>query len=334
MATLSARNPTLLDVAKTLDPSGKVGLIVEIISEVNEIMDDIVWVEGNLTTGHRTLQRTGLPTPTWRKIGGGVKASKGTTAAIVDTTGMLHAIGEVDVALADLAGNTNAFRLTQDRAQIQGMGEEAVDTVFFGNETTEPEAFTGFSPRFNSLSAESGDNIIDAGGVGNDNRSIYLIIWDEMLTHGIYPKGSQAGLQALDLGKILIQDASDGNNTGRMLAYVMHYRWDMGLTVQDWRYVVRIANIDNSLLTNDAATGADLPDLMFQAMDLIPSLGRGRAAFYMCRKVRGFLRRQLSSATNMSTLKIEDVGGKMVTKFQGIPVRRVDALNVDEARVT
>ncbi len=334
MATLGVRNPTLLDVAKASDPDGKIGIIVEILNETNEVLDDMVWVEGNLVTGHRTIQRTGIPAPTWRKMGGGVQPNKGTTAQITDTTGMLHAIGEVDIALADLNGNTNAFRLSEDKAHIEGMGQEATDTLIFGNEDTEPEAFTGLSPRYNSLSAESGDNIIDGGGTGVDNRSIWLVVWDENLTHGIYPKGSKAGLDAQDLGKILIQDASDGSNSGRMLAYVMHYRWDMGLTVRDWRYNVRIPNIDNSLLTNDASTGADLPDLMFQAMDLIPNLSRGRPVFYMTRTVRGFLRRQLASATNMSTLKIENVGGKMVTSFQGIPIRRVDALAVDEARIT
>ena len=112
------------------------------------------------------------------------------------------------------------------------------------------------------------------------------------------------------------------------------YKWFAGLTVQDWRYVVRIYNIDKSLLVNDASSGADLPDLMFQAMTLIPNLGRGRPVFYMSRTVMSFLRRQLTAATSMSTLQIDNVGGKMVTRFQGIPIRRVDTLAADETRVT
>ncbi len=334
MSTLGTKNPTLLDIAKASDPNGKIGIIIEIMNEVNEVLDDWVFLEGNLVTGNQTILRTSIPEPTWRKFGGGVHPNKATNAQITDRTGMLEAFGEVDAALADLNNNTNAYRLSEDKAHIEGMSQEATDTLFFGNEDTAPEEFTGLAVRYNSKSAESGDNIIDGGGTGVDNRSIWLVVWGENLVHGIYPKGSQAGLQAQDLGKILIQDASDGSNTGRMLAYVMHYRWDLGLTVRDWRYVVRIPNIDNSLLTNDASTGADLADLMFQAMDIIPNLSRGRPAFYMNRTVRGFLRRQLASATNMSTLKIENVGGKMVTSFQGIPIRRVDALNGDEARIT
>jgi hypothetical protein len=334
MATLSVQNPTLLDLAKASDPDGKIAVIVEILNETNEILEDMSWMEGNLPTGHRTTVRSGIPAPTWRKLYGGVQPNKATNVQITDNTGMLEAYAEIDKALADLNGNTAAFRLSEDRAHIEGMNQEVADTLFYGNEDTEPEAFTGLAPRFNSLTAENGDNIIDATGSGSDNGSIWLVVWGPNTVHGIIPKGSTAGLQVNDKGQVTVEDASDGSNTGRMEAYRTHYRWDAGLTVRDWRYIVRIANIDKSARLADASTGPDLPDLMFQAMDLVPNLSMGRAAFYMDRTMRTFLRRQLVNATSGSTLTIENVGGKMVTSFQGIPVRRVDALSSDEAAVT
>jgi len=118
-----------------------------------------------------------------------------------------------------------------------------------------------------------------------------------------------------------------------MVAYRTHYRWDAGLSLRDWRYVVRIANIDISAIVKDAATGPDLPDLMFRAMDLVPNLGAGRPAFYMSRGMRTGLRRQVPYATQSSTLEMENVGGKMVTSFQGVPIRRVDALATSETAV-
>lgn len=334
MSTLSVRNPTLLDLAKASDPDGKIATIVEILNETNEILADMSWIEGNLATGHQTTIRSGLPEPTWRKMYQGVQPNKATNVQVVDNTGMLEAYAEVDVALADLNNNTAAFRLSEDRAHIEGMNQEIAETLFFGNESTEPEAFTGFAPRFNSLTAENGDNIIDAAGTGVDNRSIWLVVWGPNTCHGIVPKGSTAGLKVQDLGEVTIQDASDGSNTGRMQAYQSHYRWDAGLSVRDWRFIVRIANIDKSALTADAASGADIPDLMFQAMELVPNLAMGRPAFYMSRDVRTFLRRQLSNARSMSTLETRDVGGTRVTEFQGIPLRRCDVLAADEARVT
>lgn len=332
MATLSVTNPTLLDLAKATDPDGSIADVVEILNETNEILDDMTWLEGNLQTGHKTTIRSGLPTPTWRKLYGGVQPNKGRTVQVTDNCGMLEAYAEVDKALADLNGNTAAFRLLEDRAHIEGINQELADTLFYGNESTEPEAFTGLSARFNDLSADNAENIIVGGGAGSDNASIWLIVWGPNTCHGIVPKGSKAGLQVTDKGQVTIEDV-DGNG-GRMEAYRTHYRLDAGLSVRDWRYIVRIPNIDKSALTKDAASGADLPDLMFQAMNQIPNLNMGRAAFYMSRNTMSFVRRQVANATSGSTLTIDNVGGKMVTSFQGIPMRRVDALAADEALVS
>ena len=255
-------------------------------------------------------------------------------AQVDDATGMLEAYAEVDKALADLSNNTAAFRMVEERAHLEGLNQEIVDTLFYGNESTEPEAFTGFSPRYNSLSADNSANVIAGGGSGTDNASIWLAVWSPQTCFGIIPKGSVAGLQRSDLGEVTIEDASGGSNSGRMQAYRTHYRWDAGLTVRDWRYVVRICNIDKSALLNDAASGADLPDLMFQAMTQIPNLNVGRAAFYMSRNTMSFVRRQATNATSGSTLTIDNVGGKMLTQFQGIPLRRCDSLAADEALVS
>lgn len=341
MATLSVRNPTLLDIAKASDPDGKIAQVVEILNETNEILDDMVWVEGNLPTGHRHTIRSGIPAPTWRKLYGGVQPNKATTVQVTDNTGMLEAYAEIDKALADLNGNTAAFRLLEDSAHIEGMSQEMADTVFFGNEDTEPEAFTGLAPRFNLTTAESGDNIITAGGSGSDNASIWLVVWSPTTVHGIIPKGSTAGLQMTDKGQVTLEDASDGSNTGRMEAYRTHYRWDAGLTVRDWRYVVRIANIDKSLLTRTYtsgvfSTGAHLPDLMFQAMRLIPNLSKGRPAFYCSRDIATWIARQHAAAVQGSTLEMDRVSGdmKFTERFHGIPIRRCDALAADEATVS
>lgn len=333
MATLTANNPTLLDLAKRMDPDGKIPTIVEILNETNEILLDMSWVEGNLPTGHRTVVRTGIPAPTWRKLYGGVQPTKSTTATVTDTCGMLEAYAEVDKALADLNGNTAEFRLSEDRAHIEGMNQAMADTLFYGDEDVYPERFTGLAPRYSSLLAENADNIIPAGGSGSDNASIWLVVWGPNTVHGIIPKGSKAGLQMTDKGQVTIENV-DGNG-GRMEAYRTHYRWDAGLTLRDWRYVVRICNIDKSdLTTNKATSGAWLPDLMFEAIERIPNLNMGRPVFYMSRDIRTKLRQQLASGVQQSTLTVENVGGVRTTMFQEIPIRRCDALSADEALVS
>lgn len=331
MSVLADTHPTLLDLAKRMDPDNRIADIVEILNQTNEVLEDMVWVEGNLVTGHRTTIRSGLPVPTWRKLYGGVQPTKSRTVQVTDNTGMLEAYAEVDKALADLNGNTAAFRLSEDRPHIEGIGQEIAQTLFYGNEGSEPEAFTGLSPRFNSTTAPNGENVIKAGSVDTDNASIWLAVWGPNTGHGIVPKGSTAGLHMEDKGQVTIENI-DGLG-GRMEAYRTHFRMDAGLTIRDWRYFVRICNIDRSLLTSDAATGANLPNFMFEAMERIPNLTAGRAVFYMDRGIITKLRQQSAAAVKNSTLTIDQVGGVPVTSFSGIPIRRIDALSANEALV-
>lgn len=335
MAVLSTIHPTLLDLSNRLDPNDAIAKIVELLEMTNEIIPDMVWQEGNLPTGHKTTVRTGLPVPTWRKFYGGVQPTKSTTAQVTSTCGMLQAYAEVDKKLADLANNAADFRISEDVAHIEGMNQEFASTLFYGNEGTEPEAFTGFAPAFNTRNparAANAENVINAGGAGADNTSIWLIVWGARTVFGITPKGSPTGWQMQDKGQVTIENI-DGAN-GRMEGYRTHYSWDCGLCIRDWRYIVRIANIDVSDLTKNAATGADLIDLITQGFELVPGLGMGRPVLYCNRTVKSFLRRQIANKVANATLTMEQVAGKHVMMFDGVPVRRCDSILNTEPLVT
>lgn len=330
MGTLSTTNPTLADVASRMTADGKIDpQIVEMLNETNEILDDMTVIEANGFTEHKTTVRSGLPAGTWRKLNYGVQPEKSRTVPVKDSMGMLETYAEVDKALADLNGNSAAWRLSEDRAFVEGMNQTMATTLFYGDSSADPEKFMGLAPRYNSISAENAMNIIDAGGTGSDNASIWLIVWGPNTCHTIFPKGSAAGLQSRDLGEHTLTDAAGGRYQG----YRTHYKWDIGAVLRDWRYVVRIANVDVSDLTKNASAGADLIDLMTQALELVPNIGMGRPAFYMPRKLRSFLRRQITNKVAASTLTMEEIAGKKVVAFDGVPCRRTDALLLTEARV-
>lgn len=329
MATLAITNPTLADVTNRMTADGKIDpQIVEMLTQTNEVLEDMTFIEANGFTEHKTTIRSGLPTGTWRKLNYGVQPEKSRTVQVKDSLGMLETYAEVDKALADLNGNSAAWRLSEDYAFIEGMNKTMATTLFYGDSSVDPEKFMGLAPRFNSTAAQNGSNIIKAGGSGADNTSIWLVVWGPNTIHGLYPKGSQAGLQQRDLGEETLTDAQGGRYQG----YRSHYKWDMGLTLRDWRYVVRIANIDVSDLTKNAASGADLIDLMIQALEIIPNMSMGRPVFYCSRTVRSFLRRQILNKNNVN-LTFENVSGKRILAFDGVPVRKTDALLETEAVV-
>ncbi|EOA5628247.1 hypothetical protein MJ634_003060 [Providencia rettgeri] len=321
---------TLADWAKRQDPNSKQAKIVELLNQSNEILDDMVFSEGNLPTGHRTTVRTGLPEATWRMLNYGVPPSKSTTAQVTDAIGMLETYSEVDKELADMNGNTSEFLLSEAQAFIESMNQQMAETLFYGDTTVHPQRFTGLAARFNDLGAKNGVNIIDAGGTGSDLTSIWLVVWGQNTVHGIYPKGSKAGLEQQHLGEVTLDDADGGKYQG----YRTHFKWKNGLTMRDWRYVVRIANVDLSKLTKDpeAAGAIDLPDLLIQAIEKIPNLSMGKPVFYCNQQVRSWMRRQIKNSKNVN-ISMQEVAGKKVVSFDEIPVRRTDAILTTEDQV-
>lgn len=328
MALLSTTSPTLADLAKRTDPDGKIAKIIEILNIQNEMLLDIPWMSANDGTGHRTTIRSGLPAGTWRKLNYGVQPEKSTTVQVRDGTGMLETYAEVDRSLVDLADDKAGWMMSEHKAFLEGMSQTMATQLIYGDASVDPEKITGLAPRFNSLSAQNGDNIIDAGGTGSTNTSIWLIAWDDTTAHGIYPRGSVGGLKVGENKEETLFDAAGGRYEG----YRTHYKWDCGLVIRDWRFVVRIANIDVTALKKDAATGADLVDLMVQALEILPNESTGMLRFYVPRVIRSYLRRQITNKNNV-WLSMGEVAGKKVLQFDDVPVRRMDAILSTEARV-
>ena len=331
MATLGTGALTLADWAKRLDPDGKVPTIVELLAQTNEILTDMRWIEGNLPTGHRTTVRTGLPAVAWRLLNQGVSPSKSTTAQIDEQAGMLEAWSEVDKDLALLNGNVSAFRLSEAQAFLEAMNQEMAQTLFYGNSGLAPEEFLGLAPRYSSLTATNGSNVISGGGAGSDNSSVWLVVWGENTIHGIFPKGSKAGLIHDDYGEVTVE-LTAGIAGSRMRAFQERWQWKAGVAVKDWRYAVRICNIDISNLVAKSSA-ADLTELMIKAIHRIPSLKLGKPAFYMNRTCYEMLDIQRRDDAAYG-LTLENVDGVARQTFRGIPVNRVDQLIETEATVS
>ena len=339
MATLSAGQLTLADYSKRLSPDGKIDPVAELLSQQNDILEDVVMVEANQPTSHVVSIRTGLPSVYWRQYNAGVPSSKSTTAQITEPCAMLEARSHIDAKLLQLNNNSAAFRLSEESAFIEAMGQEMTGKIFNGNVGTDLKTFSGLATRYSSTSAGNGGNIILAGGSGSDNASVYLVVWGEQTVFCPFPKGSKAGLSSRDLGEESVQDAN-GNwfQAARSL-----FQWDGGLVVKDWRYVVRIANVDVSdwvgvTGTQAATASTNLIKLMMRAIARIPNFRMGRAAFYANRSIQEGLMIQALEKSS-SALGIKDAltqFGQTTQQlnFMGIPVRGVDQLGIAESLVS
>ena len=344
MAVLPNTNLTLADWAKRIEPGGKVDKVVELLSQTNDILDDAVFLQGNLPTGHRATIRTGLPTVYWRALNQGIPSSKSTTVQVDEACAILEARSEVDKDLAMLNGNTPEFRMSEDRPFLEAMNQTMAYTMFYGNPATDPKTFLGLAPRYSALTgAGNSQNVLDAGGSGSDNTSIWLVVWGDETVFCPFPKGSQAGLLHENLGEQTIYTQSGttayASSSERMQALVTRYQWKAGMIVKDWRYAVRICNVDVSELVS--VTGdQELTDyttnvipLMARAIDRIPNLRMGRPAFYMNRTAKSGLAIQ-SMARQSNVLTVEAGLKGIVTSFLGIPIRICDQITNTETAVS
>lgn len=313
MATIADTSMTLAEHAKRLGPDGKVDAIVELLSRTNEVLQDMRWVEGNLETGHLTTIRTGLPTVTWRKLNRGVQPSKSKVRQVTDTVGICEGYAEVDKRIADLNGNTEAFRLSEDRAFIESFNQEMAGKTFYSDTDTDPETFLGLSPRYPFADSP---NVIDAGGTGNFCTSVWVTVWSDQTAFGIFGKGQKAGLRHEDKGQVTLEDEEGKKFEG----YRSWWKWEMGLVVRDWRYVVRVANLDTRSLPTT------IPNYLIKALNKVPSLRMGAPAIYCNQDIKDQLDILAMNKANAWITQSEDPWGYPITKFRGVPVRRVDQI--------
>ena len=319
MATIGQNYLTLKDMYSQMEGDGKVtAAIIDLFVSSNAILEDAIAVECNEGTHHKTTVRNGLPQPQFRQFYQGVECQKGDYTPVTDTTSMLDDYSEVDKKLADINGNTNQFRLNEAEAHIQGMNKTAKTNIFYGSKGKNASAFDGIATRYNKLSTTEGElgyQVVDGGGTGSDNTSIYFVTWGDRHTHLIYPKGSKAGLQREDKGQVTVQDAQGRNYE----AYRDYFSWDLGLCVD-------VSDLGT-------ANAADLIDLMVTAYYRIEEHAtNGKTVIYANNTIRTFLHKQAMAKTNVN-LSLDEAAGKPIVKFLGIPIKCCSEILNTEARV-
>jgi hypothetical protein len=157
--------------------------------------------------------------------------------------------------------------------------EQFLHEMFHGDTWRNPQEAAGLACYFGATSpsvAQCAVNVLDAGGRGAHNASLYLVCWS---AHSVYI--------AWEVGA-----------HGEMRAAIIP---------ADWRYIVRVANIDVK------RADTDLAEVMSRALVRVPSRA-DRAAFYVGEDVGDLVKSQLGD----------------VVDFRTVPVRRLAVLRCGE----
>lgn len=333
MATIGSTWPNLIDKFK----GDTAGVVAEVLAQQNPVLDDAMAQQCNMGTKHRHSVRTGLPSATWGRLYKGVPQSKSTIQQVDDATGFLEAMSSVDTRLLKLSTDPARTRLTESSPFFERMNQDMAQAIFYADVATDPEKFTGLAPRYSVIGGPgSGTQVVDGGGRGNDNTSIWFVTWGDHATSLLYPEGTKAGITMEDKGEQRVLDPA-GNP---YFVKEAMYTWHVGLTVKDWRYNARIANIDMS----DVLAGTvDLWALLRKGYYKLQSRRRNqissRIAIYMSKDILEVLDAQssdralLAANQNYANLTHAQVEGKEVLTYRGFPIRESDELLQTEATV-
>lgn len=333
MAILNTDKLTLVDQIRRRAPNGSIFKIVESLTRRNVLLQDVPFFPTNKEDEHVFSSRTALPGKNagfaWRRYNEGVKPGKSRTSPTTEATGMLEGNSVVDTDLAELNGDARATRASEDLAFVQAFNNEVETSLFYANHKTSPEEIHGLAPRFNATTATGGGQIIKvhAAAAGSNCTSVWIISWGGDTVFGIYPKNSVGGLQHKDMGEQLWDDGTGA----KYRAYVTNWKWKLGLCVKDWRYVVRLANIDMDNITN---ASADLFEALIQGVHQLNDLSTGNTIIYMNRTVATYLDLQSMNAAKLAGMTVGMVEGKPVNFFRGIPIHISDAITNQEDAIS
>jgi hypothetical protein len=347
MATVGASAIQLIDQMRA-NGADATADVAEVLARQSPVIRNASFVPCNDGTRHNHKIRVGLPTPAWGRLYKGIPQSKSGFTVVSDTTGFVESRSTVDKRELDIAPNPALLRMLEAEGHLEAMAQELETGVFYHDIVTTPEKFKGLAARYNQLPTaanQASNNVISAGGAGSDNTSIWIVTWSEKATFLINPKGTPAGIQREDMG---LQRVTDANGDPYYVKEEL-FRCHIGVAVKDWRYNARVANID---VSDMLAGNVDLYKFLRQALYKLPSTFstrmkgadgtfnanasiEGRTVIYMNRDVLQALDALGTNSGNAALmLKPDELEGRTVMTYRGIPIEVTDALLSTEAVVS
>jgi hypothetical protein len=334
---------SLIDMFKNVDGKGRLINVIEVLNNTSQgLLDDWVWMECNSGTKHTRSIRTGLPSVSWGALYEGIPQSKSTKQQVDDTTGFVEATSPVDKRqLKHYGENAVALRQSEAVAFLESMSQELMTAMFYHNPATNPRYPKGLGARFGVLAASgAGNQIIDAGGSGSDNTSVWFVDHSYDGLSVIFPTGTVGGIERENMGP---QRATDALGNPYYIEEEV-FRATVGFSVGDWRRIVRVANVDVSDLQ---AGTVDMFGLLRKAWykwhirriaKVHDQTNPGRGCIYCNRDVLEALDRAASNGRgpandNFTRLTWGEVEGREVLTYRGIPIRETDAILNTEARI-
>ncbi len=326
-------------IAARMTNNNEIMRVAEVLNETNDVIADAPVQRSTDIASHMVSRRTRLPAPTWVKIGEGWDATTGTVQQVQEQMGNMKSRFLAPQDVMNIQPNPDKYRSNQERAHIEGMSQEFANTFINGSTVAgAPEEFDGLKARYHALSTDPTGYVIDNGatiGGGTSMTSIWFIQWREDGCYLITPRfGNGTGISKEDKG--LVYTLSDTSSTSaaqrnkQLWAFITEFAWTVGLAIEDTRTVKRLANI-STISATDAHTLNE--NKIIQIRNNYRTRGSGIIHMYVNETIGTQLDILVKDKNNVYYLPTSPWGDHQLM-FQDMPVRRMDAIPTNEAKVT
>lgn len=335
MSVLNSVNVSYSDIKNSLNPDGSAAMIIPILEMSCPVVKSATVIEGSATNGNQTVLEATKGTASKRSYNVGVAKSKATNIPVFDMACMYEANIETDLRLLEKFPNQAGYMMGQERSAVAAMTEDFESDFFYGNQKTSILSIDGLATRFNALSStktNKGYQVVGAGGT-NNLSSLYLVGWGSGGANLFYPQGSQAGIDRIVTPRQRVADA----NNNPYYAYCVNVNWQVGLTVENYRMLGRIANIDTVAL-NSFGSGTDTSPDLFKYVTTVKNRMQFKSgykfAWYANETVYGVLERMVRDKFNVLLTQREQMGQSPELFLNGWPVLLSDKITNSETQVS
>lgn len=332
---------TVAELIRREAPDGTLARIVDVISQTNRILNHITWIECNQGVYHEDTRTVTEPSGAERNYDEGVSPEAGVSEKVTEVTCMLDGISEVDEAKMNSRSDPGAFRLDEDARFLRGMTKTFVSRLFDGNPATDFRRIRGINQRtdYNTLTSPYVyDNADGKASVTENKTSVYFIQFGDQMVNCIYPRNNPNGggilpVKMRDFGLTIINQAG----TSEAKKYPARQTWfscDFGIFIHDPRCIRRIVNISTSNIdgVDDFAWHED------KMIDAYHDLEHnGESCVIFCNKTVLAQAQKRSNEKGNAFFSTQNEGegpfAHPVTRFNGIPMERVDQITSNQATV-
>ena len=337
MATL-ANKYTLASTMAGVDGTGKMIELAENISLQNEVTGSIPWFPSTEPLSNLSGRVTKRSTITARRANEGMTGLLTGKEQIRDTMIYFNNPIEPDKAVLTPLTDPGAFYNQEIELLGGAYGEASANGLFNGDSNNDPgREVDGLAKRTASLPASATDTtdpfytVVDGGGSGSTNASVYVLGLGKAGVHFIYPKSSTGGLKVTRHGPQKVYP-TDGSNKFYWTPDSVELEQHWGLVATNRRAVGRLCNVDVTTLKFDAATGTNLQDKLIYLLSRVELAGL-TPVICANNEVRTYFHAQAANKGNARIRYGIDDAGVSNYMLDDVPILRCDSIGSAEARI-